>query len=528
MTGKTHRVAGCVLAIFTTLSCFAIDTLPDKSLTILSSELNYNKLQPYYYLEDLTVQDEVTYLEAVWFDPCPNLKSIDISGSSNYTSVDGVVYSADKTRVVVCPSGKTGEVNLPDEVKIIGDNAFANCTNLTKITNFKRATFVGSNAFTNCSVDPTINPVDPVDPAPDDPTAPTDLYPTNNGGTYNWQVAENYAGWLVDGDGAVSGTITAKFAKPKNGVAKVTVSVLKLENGKKVSFKGEANLAAGTATCTNNKEGTLTLNFGAEGMSGKWNGLNIVAGREVFATKKDGAALDRQKWVTPGVWTAVLRDADSGIVPISVSVAKKGKTKVTAVLNDGSKINISNMQAVTGEEGYAIPVVYSKKGVKLSFVMWFARYGTSCELRNLSSDYTLEKVSIAGILADGPHTANVVADEVKAILRGSVVEVNCLPIDEPFKVAGKKWTFNKATSVKYKDGVWNYGIDEAKGKTNTSGIKLSFTPKTASFKGSMKVYTLENGKLKKYTANINGVVVEGIGLGNAVIKKKGGFPIELK
>ena len=61
------------------------------------------------------------------------------------------------------------------------------------------------------------------------------------------------------------------------------------------------------------------------------------------------------------------------------------------------------------------------------------------------------------------------------------------------------------------------------GKTNLSGMKLSYTPKKGTFKGSFKVYALQGSgkgtKLKKYTVKVSGVVVDGVGYGLAVCKK---------
>ena len=62
-------------------------------------------------------------------------------------------------------------------------------------------------------------------------------------------------------------------------------------------------------------------------------------------------------------------------------------------------------------------------------------------------------------------------------------------------------------------------IDTSKGKTNLSGLKLSYTPKTGLFKGSFKMYALERGKLKTYTVNVVGFVVDGEGIGQASLKK---------
>ena len=107
-----------------------------------------------------------------------------------------------------------------------------------------------------------------------------------------------------------------------------------------------------------------------------------------------------------------------------------------------------------------------------------------------------------------------------------------LPDGEPVLVNGGKWSFKKAAGVKLaKDKEtkeYDLVVDDSKGKTNLSGLKLTYTPKTGMFKGSFKVYALEesNGKtkLKKYTANVVGFVVDGVGVGQASIKKPAGGP----
>ena len=97
--------------------------------------------------------------------------------------------------------------------------------------------------------------------------------------------------------------------------------------------------------------------------------------------------------------------------------------------------------------------------------------------------------------------------------------------------------FNKAASVKWakpnkdvakpdiydEDSQKGLIVDTSKGKTNLSGLKLTYTPKKGTYKGKFTVYVLEGSgkatKLKKYTFNVTGVVVDGIGYGVATSKK---------
>ena len=129
-----------------------------------------------------------------------------------------------------------------------------------------------------------------------------------------------------------------------------------------------------------------------------------------------------------------------------------------------------------------------------------------------------------------------VPDADIAKFAGAVVK-DLLPDGEPVILSGGKWKFATAAGVKWakiKPGVEPFGglKDEASGKgllvdtskgANLSGMKLAYTPKKGTFKGSFKVYALEGSgaktKLKKCTVKVSGVVVDGVGYGEATCKK---------
>ncbi|MBP5285321.1 MAG: hypothetical protein ILO34_04350, partial [Kiritimatiellae bacterium] len=108
---------------------------------------------------------------------------------------------------------------------------------------------------------------------------------------------------------------------------------------------------------------------------------------------------------------------------------------------------------------------------------------------------------------------------------GTIEEL--LPAGEPVIPKGGKWSFAKAAGVKWaKDKAtkaYALTVDTSKCKTNLSALKLTYTPKKGTFKGSFKMYSLEGEgkktKLKKYTVSVTGMVVDGIGYGSASVKK---------
>ena len=90
-------------------------------------------------------------------------------------------------------------------------------------------------------------------------------------------------------------------------------------------------------------------------------------------------------------------------------------------------------------------------------------------------------------------------------------------------MSGGKWKFGKAASVKMKDGELLVDTGKKGEKTNLSGLKLKYAPKTGLFKGSFKAFATETAKgktaLRKYTVNVSGAVVNGVGCGQATCKK---------
>lgn len=66
---------------------------------------------------------------------CRNFTSINVkSENANYSSEDGVLFNKDKTTLILCPSGKTGDYVIPSSVTRIAEKAFQYCDNLTSIT----------------------------------------------------------------------------------------------------------------------------------------------------------------------------------------------------------------------------------------------------------------------------------------------------------------------------------------------------------------------------------------------------------
>lgn len=82
----------------------------------------------------------------------PALQEISVdSGNKMFTSVSGVLYDKDMTKILLVPAKTKGGLVIPDNVKIIDDFAFFACTGLTSVTIGKSVTSIGEGAFQSCS-----------------------------------------------------------------------------------------------------------------------------------------------------------------------------------------------------------------------------------------------------------------------------------------------------------------------------------------------------------------------------------------
>jgi hypothetical protein len=92
---------------------------------------------------------------SLWADffNSPNLENIAVdSTNSAYSSIDGVLFSKDKTTLVRYPTRKRWtSYTIPEGVTSIGDRAFSGCERLKNVTIPKSVTAIGKGAFSGCA-----------------------------------------------------------------------------------------------------------------------------------------------------------------------------------------------------------------------------------------------------------------------------------------------------------------------------------------------------------------------------------------
>ena len=224
----------------------------------------------------------------------------------------------------------------------------------------------------------------------------------------------------------------------------------------------------------------------------------------------------------------------AGIVELKLGKvnAQKGTGKVSGSVTtlDGKK-HAAKAVGVTGIAGTGPKTVSLEvKGLGTMTVT----IGGNQFAGALGGTYHVQSADVGGAWAGGSAVAALEPGDL-SVFAGTVLS-DFLPTNEVAAVSGGKWKFAKAASVKWakpkKGAAFPEIYDEASGKgllvdtakgANLSGLKLMYTPKKGTFKGSFNVYALEGEgkatKLKKTKLNVSGVVVGGVGYGRATAKK---------
>ena len=359
----------------------------------------------------------------------------------------------------------------------------------------------------------------------------SDLFARPTEGGLLGDSAKAYDGWLTDERGVVAGKVTLKTGKANKRTRAIKVSAAVTgTNGKKVTYSGTATVGTNQVVTLvkKNAPAVVSVVIGAEGFVGTIadasGSFDIQGARNVFSAR-DAPSKARAATVVQGVWPLALFTADDGgsafargIAGLSAKIASKGKVKVTGTMGDGTKVSVS-AQAVVGENGvFVIPLVaplYSKKGgfsAALNFTAgkmtsvsgvseWTAVKKPTTFTARFSGAPKFSAISGGGTVGASLTLEIADFDEV-AELNGYAVRIN--PNVSSVYVSGNKWTGDK-------------GVTD---------LKVTYAPKSATFKGSLNVYCADvKGKAKKVKGSLTGCVVNGVPYGTLVIKNVGSWAV---
>ena len=87
-----------------------------------------------YYTREVIIPASIVDVNFCAFWGSSSLNTITVDpDNSQYSSVDGILYNKDKSQLLICPSGKIGNINIPMSVTEIDQYAFYRCNNISRI-----------------------------------------------------------------------------------------------------------------------------------------------------------------------------------------------------------------------------------------------------------------------------------------------------------------------------------------------------------------------------------------------------------
>lgn len=102
-------------------------------------------------LTEVNIPASVAWIENA-FPGCASLASINVdSGNTIFSSDDGVLFTKDRTRLILYPEGKPGSYAIPPDVTVIGEGAFAHSRYLEEIMIPEGVESIESSAFIGCA-----------------------------------------------------------------------------------------------------------------------------------------------------------------------------------------------------------------------------------------------------------------------------------------------------------------------------------------------------------------------------------------
>ena len=131
-----------------------------KSIVIPNSVKTIGEYVFYYCmgLESVKLGSGLTSLGLAPFYRCMELKEIEVDAANTaFVSVDGVLFTSDKTTLLAYPNKKAAKYDIPEGVYFIGAFAFYYCDNVTNVTMPNTVMTINKSAFEECEKLETIN-----------------------------------------------------------------------------------------------------------------------------------------------------------------------------------------------------------------------------------------------------------------------------------------------------------------------------------------------------------------------------------
>ena len=123
----------------------------DSSYTIPSSviHIDSSSFEDCSNLKSINIPSSVTRIDSDAFRNCCGLTSINVDkANKNYSSVNGVLFNKNKTKIILYPAGKADRsYTIPSSVTSIDCGVFSGCSNLSAISLPDSINYISSYAF---------------------------------------------------------------------------------------------------------------------------------------------------------------------------------------------------------------------------------------------------------------------------------------------------------------------------------------------------------------------------------------------
>ena len=475
-------------------------------------------------LEELTIGDGVTNIGTSAFTGCRSLKHVTIpqyvcSASikqifpSAYTSITHVAISSDVTSIKSgafkgCADSVFDTASIPG-VTLVDGWAIGSIETLSGTLNLTGVRGIGAKAFYKCTG-----------------LTGTVVIPPGARG-----IGDSAFYGCTGITGVTIPASVANIGKSAFSGCKGLTSIVFYGHAPTM---GEKTFASVKSSCTMYVKRNST-GWGVA-IPGTWNGMKIAYLEETptYAGSLD-TSFARAQTVTGA---AVIFDkAYSRVGTMQVKAGKVNKkhgtlrvSAVATLLVDGRvrRFTASGVLAALDAQGRIPPVTLTFKEPIGAMTLEMSPDGLFTFKNPI---YAMASATVGGALRGGERGTFRLASCNLAV--PGEVQYDLLPYEEAFEVVGGKWKFAKAATVKWtksrETGEFVRVVDVSRNKTNRSSLKINYAAMTGIFKGSYKAYVLEdarNGKkrLKKYSVNVAGFVLDGVGVGKATDRQSAGGP----
>lgn len=148
-TGITSIELPDIITVIREKTFYSCDSLVSIDIPGNVTEIERYAFEGCEKLETVNISAGVETIGFTVFNICPSLTSINVDEeNSQYTSVDGVLFSKSKTDLICYPAGKTSDhYIIPDTVDTLAYNAFAYANKLRAVTLSENMSTVTSWAF---------------------------------------------------------------------------------------------------------------------------------------------------------------------------------------------------------------------------------------------------------------------------------------------------------------------------------------------------------------------------------------------